>query len=130
MRSRYSAFALGGLGAYLLETWDRDSRPAELTAETLDARDNDWLGLEILDSGVSGARGSVEFKARCVPRDGSVTQPQTLHERSRFRRRGGAWVYVDGVLDPAPETPRASSVSRNAPCPCGSGKKAKRCCHA
>ncbi len=31
---------------------------------------------------------------------------------------------------PKPETVRhETSVPRNAPCPCGSGKKAKRCCH-
>lgn len=27
------------------------------------------------------------------------------------------------------KAPTASSVRRNAPCPCGSGKKAKKCCH-
>ena len=26
--------------------------------------------------------------------------PQVLHEVSRFERRGGRWVYVDGVVDP------------------------------
>lgn len=126
MRSRYSAFALGGLGAYLLTTWDPKYRDPALTAQLLDQRDSDWLGLEILDASDDGTRGTVEFKATYRPLTAASGAPsQLLHERSRFRRHKGAWRYVDGVIDPPPRP-----VSRNAPCPCGSGKKAKRCCHA
>ncbi|MGN5267109.1 YchJ family metal-binding protein [Aeromonas dhakensis] len=46
-----------------------------------------------------------------------------LHERSRFVRHQGRWVYTDGEQDPAP-----LRVGRNDPCPCGSGKKFKKCC--
>lgn len=35
-----------------------------------------------------------------------------------------AWRELERVRAGAPR------VSRNAPCPCGSGKKAKKCCHA
>lgn len=124
MRSRYTAFALGGLGDYLLSTWEPSTRDPSLTAQSLSQRDVVWEGLEILDSRVEGMRGSVEFKAHFRPLSDPAAGQQVLHERSRFRCRGGVWRYVDGVIDPP-----ANGVSRNAPCPCGSGKKAKRCCH-
>ncbi|MAM57684.1 MAG: hypothetical protein CMN25_10150 [Salinicola sp.] len=125
MRSRYSAFALGGLGSYLVRTWDPDAIEPTLTSAALDRRDNQWLGLEIVGTRTTGAKATVEFKARFRPWNAVSAGPvQTLHERSRFRRHRGDWLYIDGVIDPPP----AGSPSRNAPCPCGSGSKAKRCC--
>ncbi|WP_198651743.1 YchJ family metal-binding protein [Salinicola sp. RZ23] len=127
MRSRYSAFALGNLGYYLYHTWDPDTRDKALTPELLDQRDCDWLGLEIIESSARGSQGTVTFKAYYRPLNPAPGAKQAmLHERSRFRRRQGRWRYLDGEIDPAPAS---ASPQRNAPCPCGSGKKAKRCCH-
>ncbi|MGM0593842.1 MAG: YchJ family protein [Pseudomonadota bacterium] len=116
MRSRYSAFVLG-LSDYLLSTWHAETRPAHLD---LTADDTVWLGLQILAThqGEPGdSRGEVEFVARF--------QGGQLHERSRFLNEGGQWFYVDGeIRPPVAET----KVGRNAPCPCGSGRKFKRCC--
>ncbi|KOV91187.1 YchJ family protein [Streptomyces sp. NRRL B-3648] len=86
MRSRYCAFVRGDAG-YLLRTWHPRTRPERLD---LDPRTR-WTGLEILDStdgSAFHATGTVTFRASC--RGGS------LHERSRFERVDGAWVYVDG----------------------------------
>ncbi|MEU7412167.1 YchJ family protein [Streptomyces sp. NPDC042638] len=86
MRSRYSAFVRGDAG-YLLRTWHPRTRPARLD---LDPRTR-WTGLEILDTtdgSAFHATGTVTFRASY--RGGS------LHERSRFERVAGAWVYVDG----------------------------------
>nr|WP_262927256.1 YchJ family protein [Phytohalomonas tamaricis] len=123
MRSRYSAFALGGLGDYLLATWYEDSpnRP-DVTPAELDQRDTQWQRLEIINSMAKGSKGEVEFKAHFVENG----LPQVLHERSRFTKTGGRWYYVDGVADPR----SAPSVGRNDPCPCGSGRKFKKCCGA
>ena len=53
------------------------------------------------------------------------------HERSRFRRAEGRWVYLDGeMVKPKPVVREEPKVGRNAPCPCGSGRKFKRCCGA
>ncbi|MEU1106767.1 YchJ family metal-binding protein [Streptomyces tibetensis] len=86
MRSRYCAFVQGDV-AYLLRTWHPRTRPGTLELDP----GMRWTGLEIL--GVSGGSafhttGTVEFRASY--RGGS------LHERSRFERVDGAWVYVDG----------------------------------
>ncbi|MFH8531297.1 YchJ family protein [Streptomyces tendae] len=86
MRSRYCAFVQGDAG-YLLRTWHPRTRPARLDLDP----GMRWTGLEILDT-VDGsafhATGTVTFRASY--RGGS------LHERSRFERVDGAWVYVDG----------------------------------
>jgi uncharacterized protein YecA (UPF0149 family) len=41
-----------------------------------------------------------------------------------------SWLDAKGVLDASPQPHRRTSaqVGRNQPCPCGSGKKFKRCC--
>lgn len=87
MRSRYSAFALDK-PAYLLSSWHPATRPGRLSPE----RGLRWTGVEVLDSsggGLFDAEGEVEFRARY--RSGG--RPGELHERSRFVRHEGVWVY-------------------------------------
>ena len=95
MRSRYSAFAVGD-AAYLQQTWDADTRPRSLTLEP-DVR---WTGLEVLATsggGLFDAEGTVAFRAHSRAGGEEHVQAEHTHqERSRFRRVGGRWVYVDG----------------------------------
>ncbi|WP_030044620.1 YchJ family protein [Streptomyces resistomycificus] len=86
MRSRYCAFVRQDEG-YLLRTWHPRTRPARVEFDP----GMRWAGLEILDTSDGSAFhsvGTVTFRASF--RGGS------LHERSRFERVAGAWVYVDG----------------------------------
>lgn len=120
MRSRYSAFARG-LGDYLAATHDAPSTPEQRAETSRWARSVAWLGLEVLateQGGAADGQGAVEFIARYLE-DGAVV---ALRERSSFVRREGRWLYVSG----APGVTR-TKVERNAPCPCGSGKKFKQC---
>ena len=88
MRSRYSAFVLGDV-PYLLATWHRSQRPAELTLEA----GPQWLGLQIKQHRMTGADiAEVEFVARFRLGGKAIRQ----HERSRFVREEGRWFYVDG----------------------------------
>ncbi len=125
MRSRYTAYTLAN-AEYLMATWHPSQREG-LTVDTLleSARALDWQRLEVLDSAGVGeaAEGSVEFKAWYRKDD----QLFALHERSRFVREGLQWFYVDGQLNPPTQRQK---IGRNAPCPCGSGKKYKKCCGA
>ncbi|MER6151884.1 YchJ family protein [Streptomyces hirsutus] len=86
MRSRYCAFVRLDSG-YLLRTWHPRTRPERVDLDP----GMRWAGLEILEA-VGGSAfhstGTVTFRASY--RGGS------LHERSRFERVDGAWVYVDG----------------------------------
>lgn len=86
MRSRYAAFVRQD-EKYLLRTWHPRTRPASVDFDP----GMRWTGLEILETGDGSAfhsAGTVTFRA--FYRGGS------LHERSRFERVDGAWVYVDG----------------------------------
>jgi SEC-C motif-containing protein len=90
MRSRYSAFARGDAD-YLFRTWHPRTRPADTAVDA----DVVWISLEVTDTaagGVDDDRGEVEFTARFV----SEGRMDAMHERSRFERRRGRWVYVDG----------------------------------
>lgn len=91
MRSRYSAYVTGNT-EYLLYSWHPDTRPDQLT---LDSRQK-WLGLKVKDTengSPEDAEGTVEFVAR-YKIDG---KGHRLHERSRFTRFEGRWVYLDAL---------------------------------
>jgi SEC-C motif-containing protein len=98
MRSRYSAYALGGHGDYLLRTWF-PATAAGLTARELSQRSCEWLRLEILAKQQHGDKGLVEFRARYRDDKG---QEQVMHEKSVFQRSGGRWFYVGGEVSSAP----------------------------
>jgi SEC-C motif-containing protein len=127
MRSRYAAYARG-LVDYILATHDPASRAdvdERATAEW--ARRTTWTGLEILAT-ERGAAGDDDGVVEFVARGTTGGQAFAHHERSRFRRVDGRWFYVDGVTPKAATVRRtAPEVGRNDPCPCGSGKKYKRC---
>ena len=94
MRSRYTAHVQGD-GDWLLATWHPATRRARIDL----ADQVRWIGLEVLATqggGPGDSKGTVEFVAR-YKRGGRAHR---LHERSRFERRNGGWLYVDG--DPEP----------------------------
>lgn len=94
MRSRYAAYALGRLD-HVFRTWHPRTRPAEVSPSP----GITWTGLEIVRTVCGGPEddtGTVEFRARLETPQG----PDELHETSRFERRAGRWVYVDGDIDP------------------------------
>lgn len=125
MRSRYSAYVLG-LGEYLYETWHPNYR-SHVSAQALAENSNDtrWLSLSVVDAPVAvDTEGFVEFVARFVPSESTHLQHISyIKERSRFLKEGERWFYADGTLSEGVE-----KCSRNDPCPCGSGKKFKKCC--
>jgi SEC-C motif-containing protein len=89
MRSRYSAYVLGDVD-HVFRSWHPRTRPDELDA----LPKLEWTGLEILDvvdGGPADTEGVVEFRAH------HATGAQ--HERSRFVRRAGRWVYLDGEFN-------------------------------
>lgn len=119
MRSRYSAFCTGNIG-YLVATHHPTRRTADQRLQLAQTvKTTEWLGLLVLNTQAgqpSDSAGTVEFIA--VYQTGSVGQ---IHEKSRFTRHRGNWMYLDGDQLP-PLWPK-----RNEPCWCGSGKKYKQC---
>ena len=125
MRSRFSAYCLQN-AEYLLATWDEASRPKQLDF----AGDRQqWLKLEIIacqQGGANDHEGTVEFNAYFIEADRQFV----LHEASRFSKKQDRWFYCDGIVDIAPVAGKPAKIGANSPCPCGSGKKFKRCCGA
>ncbi len=129
MRSRFTAYVRGDLdhieNSHASEVRDTfNLSVAESTASSVE-----WVSLTISDTTAGGDdddTGTVEFSAR-FKKDGEL---QVHHERSNFRRENGRWVYVDGKMNPKGTPRRVEKVGRNDPCPCGSGRKYKKCCGA
>ncbi len=127
MRSRFTAYVRGDLdhierthASEVRENFNRSA--AESTANSVE-----WVSLEILgtsDGGEADDTGTVEFAAR-FRQNGDLL---VHHELSNFRREDDRWVYVDGKMNPKGKPRRVEKVGRNDPCPCGSGKKYKKCC--
>ncbi|MFC4783410.1 YchJ family protein [Nocardioides sp. MAHUQ-72] len=92
MRSRYSAYAVADTD-HLFRTWHPRTRPDDLRLDPATT----WTGLRILGGTAGGPedeRGTVEFEAHYETPAGEGV----LHEDSRFQRRAGRWVYVDGKV--------------------------------
>lgn len=124
MRSRYTAFVVKNI-TYLLKSWHPSTRPDTIDSGAIP----EWYDLHIIrtEKGEEDdLEGVVEFQAS------AFIQKKTwrLHETSRFVKEDGQWLYVDGDVkkDATGDEEKVSKTGRNAPCPCGSGKKFKRCC--
>lgn len=90
MRSRYTAFAVGD-AEYLVRTWHPRTRPDDVDLDDGTV----WEGLVVEAAGEDADAATVTFRASW--RRGA--ERSVLAERSRFVRRGGRWVYVDGDVD-------------------------------
>ncbi|MEP2025710.1 MAG: YchJ family protein [Reichenbachiella sp.] len=127
MRSRYTAYCLSE-AQYLYNTTHSKHRAAyKIEGIEQWARENTWNQLEIVSvahGSVSDTKGVVEFKAYFTDPKG---KKQVHHERSNFLKEDENWYYLDGEINPK-EIDLMKKVHRNDPCPCGSGKKYKKCC--
>lgn len=128
MRARYSAFAMVEM-PYLHDTLHPGQRnDYDEAGATTWARESDWAGLEILN--VTGnpetdKSGTVEFRAHYRRNNERLEH----HELAEFRKTNGIWYFFDGkMVSPAQVRRDSPKIGRNDPCPCGSGKKYKKCC--
>ncbi len=124
MRSRYSAFV-----RRQLDHIERTHAPEILNdfnraeAERM-AEECEWQGLEIRSASETGDTALVDFVIRFRRDNKDMIQT----ELSSFRRENGKWLYVNGKVNSHAPQRYVNKVGRNDPCPCGSGKKAKKCC--
>lgn len=101
MRSRYTAYSTGAVG-HLMRTCAPDGPHFSLDTAAWRAELTEWCdevrfdGLTVLASSQDGDRGLVTFHARL--RRG--TQDLSFGETSRFVRRDGRWLYLDGDVTP------------------------------
>jgi SEC-C motif-containing protein len=128
LRSRYTAFTRNEIDYVERTTHPEGLEDFDKAAARRWATGSDWRGLEIL--AVEGGaddddEGEIEFIARFAE-DGKESEH---HEIASFARHDGAWRFLDG-RHPGVKTfvREAPKIGRNDPCPCGSGKKHKKCC--
>ncbi len=124
MRSRYSAYSMANVDyieqtmrGRALEGFDKVN--AKQWALTVD-----WQNLNVIQSHPDKNNTNiayVEFIASYLHNQ----QLEKIHELSCFEKINDRWYYVDGEK---PKTLHKNKVGRNESCPCGSGKKYKKCC--
>ena len=138
MRSRYTAFTENNWEYLVLTSHPQEKKEMAQVRSALLDHDAHWKKLEILGTRKGREQdneGQVDFVAH-YEKDGTL---QILRESSRFYKVNGRWVYSrkDSILPPVtnfnkkkPKTfvRSKAKIGRNNPCPCGSGKKYKKCC--
>ncbi len=116
--------------------------PAEAYEDIVEAYRRDvvdtfWIGLEDVEKGIAeGEAGFLQWQARCPPTGIGDTIAE-LENWACFSEQSPPSPPVArppippavSVQDPLPlPEPTTRRVGRNDPCPCGSGKKFKKCC--
>jgi len=125
LRARYSSFVTHTIDFIVDSTHTRARKDIDLSFIREWSETSTWRGLEIIDTKhVNDNKTFISFEAK-------FTQGGEDHrhrERSLFEREDGQWRFVTGdeLKNPTVryETP---PPGRNDPCPCGSGKKYKKC---
>lgn len=123
MRSRYTAYSLAKIN-YIRQTMQGKALIGFNEVEmTQSLSKTTWVGLQVIQSYMENSdKGFVAFIAHFLERN----QLKHIHELSEFHRIDNQWFYVDGTHQPSIKAQK-QIISRNAPCPCGSGKKFKNC---
>ncbi len=128
MRARYSAHATRNYD------FVASSCHPEFREEASPEENEKWSSLmewekldinEVVAGSENDETGEVDFTAHYTVRG----FPQEMREHAYFRRENDTWYYVDGdVYGREPVRRTEPKIGRNDPCPCGSGKKYKKCC--
>ncbi len=128
MRSRYTAYALHEID-YIIDTIS-PKRLHEYDREAISSwsESAEWAKLDILeckDGGVDDEKGEVEFQAYYALEKGI----ECHHELASFTKIDGKWFFEDGkIVKNEPIVRKEPRTGRNESCPCGSGRKYKKCC--
>lgn len=128
MRARYSAYVAHEID-FIISSCDRGKDLAEIDKKATEdwSRKSTWNGLKIIRTekgSASDDEGVVEFTA-----DYTMNGMHDVHhEVSSFKKIAGEWKYVSGNTITTTVKREGAKIGRNDPCPCGSGKKYKKCC--
>ena len=128
MRARYSSYVTGDVGFLRTSATKAVQNEFDEEASRAWSSSAEWHGLEIIktEGGQKGDKtGVVEFRALYTANE-EFCNP---HEVSAFVQEKDGGKVADGELGgEKPIVREEPKVGRNDPCPCGSGKKYKKCC--
>ena len=125
MRARYSAYVAHEID-FIISSCEEGEGIADIDKEATEewSRQSKWQGLKILRTEEKDDEGIVEFIA-----DYTLDQMIQHHQEiAGFKKINGDWKYVTGNIITETVKRDGAKVGRNDPCPCGSGKKYKKCC--
>jgi len=125
MRARYSAFVTHAIDFIVASTHSRTRNEIDLSFIREWSETSTWRGLEVIETKqVNENKAFVSFEAQFK----QGAEDRHHREKALFEREDGHWRFVTGdeLKNPTVryETP---PPGRNEPCPCGSGKKYKKC---
>lgn len=128
MRARYSSYVTGEVGFLRTSATKEVQEEFDEQESKAWSRAAEWHGLEIIATEKGGEKddeGVVEFRALYTANGEFCNH----HEVSTFVREDGDWKFAEGeIVGEVPFTREEPKTGRNDPCPCGSGKKFKKCC--
>jgi SEC-C motif-containing protein len=127
MRARYTAFSTGAID-FIIDSHHSKTRDQVKREEVEEwSKKSDWLGLKVLETAQGGPKdneGVVVFHAKYR----AEGKEHDHLEHSQFERENGEWKFLDAQgIQQGPLRREGPKVGRNDPCPCGSGKKFKKC---
>ncbi len=121
MRSRFSAYALSKV-PYVIATCHPNLRKQQNPADLMRwCQTSEFKRLEIMEK-VAGNENDEQGRVRFIAWVKENDKLQPLHEFSDFEKVEGKWTYKSG------QHQKTKMPGPNTSCPCGSGKKFKKCC--
>lgn len=128
LRSRYTAFTRGDVD-FILETHHSRTRDDVKREEIEDwSKTSEWKSLKVVqkEAGLpNDTQGTIVFCAQYA----AEGKTHDHWEQSFFEKENGEWRFLDAKgIQVGPYRRPEPKVGRNDACPCGSGKKFKKCC--
>lgn len=129
MRARYTSYVKHEID-FIINSCEEGEKIAEIDRAATEqwSKESTWHGLKILNTqkGLeSDDEGLVEFEAAYTDKN---HLNEIHHENAYFKKVNGKWLYEAGDVKPMTVVREGKKIGRNDPCPCGSGKKYKKCC--
>lgn len=128
MRARYSAYVAHEID-FIISSCEKGEGIADIDKKATEewSLKSTWNGLTILRTekgSENDTEGVVEFNA-----DYTMQRMHDVHhEIAEFKKINGEWKYINGNIITTTVKREGAKIGRNDPCPCGSGKKYKKCC--
>ena len=124
LEARYNTFVAGDVD-FILESHHPETR-AQVDRASIQAwsKESQWHGFEVESERVEGDKAFLRFAVRYT----RGTETFTHREDAEFRKSDAKWMYFDSQFPKQESIKRdGEKTGRNDPCPCGSGKKFKKC---
>jgi SEC-C motif-containing protein len=130
MRSRYTAHVKSEIDYIYETTLPSQRKNCDRKSIAAWCKKADWQSLEIIeasDGGPDDTKGIIEFVVYYREKGRRIKH----HEIAEFEKENDHWYFKDGRAPQQVQAIRQGpKTGRNDPCPCGSGKKYKKCCGA